>query len=55
MPLHTTHPVIHTPRLQELHARRNEVLDVYEESILHLVYANSGRYPETAGSPHGIA
>jgi hypothetical protein len=45
--LATRHPVIHTPRLRELHARRNEVLDVYEKSILHLVYANSGRYLET--------
>lgn len=40
------YPVIHTPRLRELHARRDETLDPYEESILHLVYANSGRVLE---------
>jgi hypothetical protein len=45
--LSTRYPVIHTPRLRELHARRNEELDVYEASILHLVYANSGRILET--------
>lgn len=50
--LSTRHPVIHTPRLRELHARRNEDLDVYEESILHLVYANSGRYLETVSALH---
>lgn len=53
--LATRHPVIHTPRLKELHARRNESLDVWEESILHLVYANSGRYLETVRTPHRIA
>jgi hypothetical protein len=43
----TRHPVIHTPRLRELHARRNDSIDIYEQSLLHLVYANSGRYLET--------
>lgn len=41
--LSTQYPVIHTPRLRELHARRGESLGVVEESMLHLVYANSGR------------
>lgn len=45
--LSTRYPVIHTPRLRELHARRDEPLDVYEETLLHLVYANSGRILET--------
>lgn len=44
--LSTRYPVIHTPRLRELHSRRDEALDPYEESILHLVYANSGRVLE---------
>lgn len=43
----TRYPVIYSPRLKELHVRRNEPLDIYEESILHLVYANSGRFIET--------
>jgi hypothetical protein len=45
--LSTRYPAIHTPRLRELHARRNEALDIFEESILHLVYANSGWIMET--------
>lgn len=40
--LSAQYPVIHTLRLQELHTRRDDGLDVYEESMLHLVYANSG-------------
>ncbi|RDW58443.1 hypothetical protein BP5796_12373 [Coleophoma crateriformis] len=47
--LSTRYPVIHTPRLRELHARRDEALDIYEESLLHLVYANSGHVLETTG------
>ncbi|KAI1774282.1 fungal-specific transcription factor domain-containing protein [Hypoxylon cercidicola] len=43
------HPVIHTPRLRELHARRDTRLDIYEKSLLHLVYANSGLFLERAG------
>lgn len=45
--LSTRYPCIHTPRLRELHARRDHPLDVFEESVLHLVYANSGRVLET--------
>lgn len=45
--LSTRYPVLHTPRLRELHSRRNGILDVYEDSILHLVYANAGRFLET--------
>ncbi|RDW66373.1 hypothetical protein BP6252_10008 [Coleophoma cylindrospora] len=47
--LSTQYPVIHTPQLRELHARRDKGLDVFEESILHLVYANSGRVLEVMG------
>lgn len=45
--LSTRYPVIHTPRLREIHARRDEGLDVWEKSILHLCYANAGRILET--------
>lgn len=45
--LSTRYPVVHTPRLRELHARRTETLDVFEESLLHLVYANAGWVLET--------
>lgn len=44
--LSTQYPVIHTPQLKELHARRDNALDIFEESILHLVYANSSRVLE---------
>lgn len=47
--LSTRYPVLHTPRLRELHARRNGILDIYEKSVLHLVYANAGRFLETVG------
>lgn len=49
--LSTQYPVIHTPRLRELHARRDDSLDVYEESMLHLIYANSGRVLEVVRMP----
>jgi hypothetical protein len=48
--LSTQYPVIHTPRLRELHARRDDDLDIFEESILHLVYASSGRILEAVSS-----
>ncbi|RDI80870.1 hypothetical protein Vi05172_g9047 [Venturia inaequalis] len=47
--LSTQYPVIHTLRLKELHTRRHDTLDIFEESILHLVYANSGRVLEAIG------
>lgn len=50
--LSTRYPVLHTPRLKELHAKRDGILDVYEESILHLVYANAGRFLETVRQKH---
>jgi hypothetical protein len=42
----THYPVIHTHRLKDLHSRRTDVLDAFQESILHLVYAISGRLLE---------
>lgn len=47
--LSTQYPVIHTPCLRELHTRRDETPNVFEESMLHLVYANSGRILEAIG------
>jgi hypothetical protein len=38
----THYPVTHSHRLKDLHTRRDGVLDVFQESILHLVYAISG-------------
>lgn len=45
--LSTRYPVIHTPRLREIHAKRDQGLDIWEKSILHLCYANAGRILET--------
>ncbi len=44
--LSALYPVIHTPRLRELHTRKEDGLNTFEESMLHLVYANSGRVLE---------
>ena len=44
--LSTQYPVLHTPRLKTLHARPVESLNVFEQCVLHLVYANSGRILE---------
>lgn len=44
--LSTQYPVLHTPRLRALHERPMEALNVFEQCILHLVYANSGRILE---------
>lgn len=43
----TRYPIIHSHSLRELHSRRDDDLDFYETSLLHLVYANSGRFLET--------
>jgi hypothetical protein len=48
--LSTRFPVLHTPWLLGVHDRRDEHLDIYEESVLHLVYACGGRFLETVGS-----
>jgi hypothetical protein len=44
--LSTQYPVLHTPRLRALHERPVESLNIFEQCILHLVYANSGRILE---------
>ncbi|KAJ9142369.1 Fungal-specific transcription factor domain-containing protein [Pleurostoma richardsiae] len=43
------YPALLTPRLLRLHAHRENLNDVYERSILHLVYAVSGRWLESSG------
>ncbi|KAH8899855.1 hypothetical protein GQ53DRAFT_203201 [Thozetella sp. PMI_491] len=45
----TRYPVLLTPRLLHLHANRDNLTDIYEKSILHLVYAISGRWLESSG------
>ncbi|OAL47779.1 hypothetical protein IQ07DRAFT_681933 [Pyrenochaeta sp. DS3sAY3a] len=45
----TQYPVIHTPQLRALQNKPLADLDICEESILHLVYANSGRILEAIG------
>ena len=44
--LSTQYPVLHTPRLRALQERPTESLNVFEQCVLHLVYANSGRILE---------
>lgn len=44
--LSTQYPVLHTPRLKELHTKPFATLSIFEQCILHLVYANSGRILE---------
>jgi hypothetical protein len=45
----TRYPVLHTARVMELHNNRDNLTDDYDQSILHLIYAVSGRWLESAG------
>lgn len=45
----TKFPVVHSPYAEDLHERRNENLSIYEQSVLHLIYACAGRFLETTG------
>lgn len=45
----TRWPVIHSVWARELHTRRYALTEVFEATILHLVYATSGRFIETTG------
>ncbi|KAI0483343.1 fungal-specific transcription factor domain-containing protein [Xylariaceae sp. FL0804] len=46
----TRFPVLHSVWLRDVHARRRHALaDLHEHTLLHLVYANGGRFLETAG------
>lgn len=45
----TRFPLLSTPWIRRLHAKRNSITDTYERCILHLVYAAGGRFLETTG------
>jgi hypothetical protein len=45
----TRWPVIHSVWAHKLHERRQSVTDIFEATMLHLVYATSGRFIETTG------
>jgi hypothetical protein len=45
----TRWPVIHSVWAHELHNRRITLTDVFETTMLHLVYATSGRFIESTG------
>lgn len=45
----TRWPVVHSIWARELHSRRRCIRDDFETTILHLVYATSGRFLETTG------
>jgi hypothetical protein len=45
----TRYPVIHTSEVKRLHESRANLASTYEMCILHLIYAVSGRWLESAG------
>ncbi|KXJ96076.1 fungal-specific transcription factor domain-domain-containing protein [Microdochium bolleyi] len=45
----TRYPCVHSARVMELHANREGLTDEYDKTILHLIYAVSGRWLESAG------
>ena len=45
----TRFPVLHTPRIKELHEHREIINNSFDQAILHLVYAISGRFLELSG------
>jgi hypothetical protein len=53
--LSTQYPVLHTPRLRALQEKPVESLNIFEQCILHLVYANSGRILEAVGFAHATS
>ncbi|EXJ90263.1 hypothetical protein A1O1_03362 [Capronia coronata CBS 617.96] len=42
-------PVIHTVWARDVHQRRHSLTDMFEITVLHLVYATAGRFIETTG------
>ncbi|RYP51832.1 hypothetical protein DL768_002908 [Monosporascus sp. mg162] len=46
--IHTRYPILHSARLVSLHNNRGN-LNEYDKTILHIVYAISGRWLESAG------
>lgn len=50
----TAFPILHSPALRDLHARRaGGLTSAYEVCVLHLVYAIGGRFLETTGVEAG--
>ncbi|KAH9897468.1 fungal-specific transcription factor domain-containing protein [Xylariomycetidae sp. FL2044] len=47
----TRYPAIHSSRVMELHGNRESLIDFYDRAILHIIYAVSGRWLESAGEP----
>ncbi|KAI2618408.1 fungal-specific transcription factor domain-containing protein [Hypoxylon sp. NC1633] len=45
----TRYPVLHSSQVVRLHNNRDSLTDEYERAILHLIYAVSGRWLESAG------
>lgn len=45
----TRWPVVHSVWVQDLHSRRDNLTSLYEETMLHLIYANAGGFLETTG------
>ncbi|KAI1082921.1 fungal-specific transcription factor domain-containing protein [Whalleya microplaca] len=45
----TRYPVLHSARVMHLHNNRESLTDDYDQTILHLIYAVSGRWLESAG------
>ncbi|KAI1376409.1 fungal-specific transcription factor domain-containing protein [Hypoxylon crocopeplum] len=45
----TRYPVLHSAQVVRLHNNRDTLTDEYERTILHLIYAVSGRWLESAG------
>lgn len=45
----TRWPVVHSVWVREVHQRRYSLTDVFETTMLHLVYATAGRFIETTG------
>ncbi|KAI2619534.1 fungal-specific transcription factor domain-containing protein [Hypomontagnella submonticulosa] len=47
--IHTRYPTLHSAEIIRLHNNRDTITDNYEQTILHLIYAVSGRWLESAG------
>ncbi|KAI1142645.1 fungal-specific transcription factor domain-containing protein [Hypoxylon sp. FL0543] len=45
----TRYPTLHSAEVVRLHNNRDSLTDEYEQTILHLIYAVSGRWLESAG------
>jgi hypothetical protein len=50
----TQYPIIHTPLLKKLQSKPVDILDGFEISLLHIIYANSGRILEAVRANRSI-